>query len=39
MNTSVSLKRSPLKFFVLVFALAIPFWVVGARGEDFKEFR
>jgi len=30
MNTSASLKRSPLTFFVLVFALALPFWLLGA---------
>jgi CAAX protease family protein len=30
MNTSAPLKRSPLKFFVLVFALALPFWLLGA---------
>jgi membrane protease YdiL (CAAX protease family) len=29
-NTSASLKRSPLTFFVLVFALALPFWLLGA---------
>jgi hypothetical protein len=23
-------KKSPLKFFVLVFALALPFWLLGA---------
>ena len=28
MNTSASSKRSPLKFFVLVFAISIPFWVL-----------
>jgi membrane protease YdiL (CAAX protease family) len=30
MKTSASLKRSPLTFFVLVFALALPFWLLGA---------
>jgi len=30
MNTSASLKGSPLTFFVLVFALALPFWLLGA---------
>ncbi len=30
MNTSTSLKRSPLKFFILVFVLALPFWLLGA---------
>ncbi len=29
MNTSASLKRSPLTFFVLVFALSLPFWLLG----------
>jgi uncharacterized protein len=29
-NTSVPLKRSPLTFFVLVFALSLPFWLLGA---------
>lgn len=29
MSTSASLKRSPLIFFVLVFALALPFWLLG----------
>lgn len=27
---SAPLKRSPLTFFVLVFALALPFWPLGA---------
>jgi uncharacterized protein len=30
MNTYASVKKSPLKFFVLVFALIIQFWVLGA---------
>lgn len=30
MNISPSLKKSPLLFFVLVFALALPFWLLGA---------
>ena len=30
MTTSTSLNRSPLTFFVLVFALALPFWLLGA---------
>jgi uncharacterized protein len=30
MNDSASSRRSTLKFFILVFALAIPFWVIGA---------
>ncbi len=29
MNTSASYKRSPLKFFVFVYALTIPFWVLS----------
>jgi membrane protease YdiL (CAAX protease family) len=33
MNTSPSLKRSPLTFFVLVFALSLPFWALGAVAE------
>jgi hypothetical protein len=30
MNVSTPLKRSPLKFFVLTFALATPFWVLNS---------
>jgi uncharacterized protein len=30
MNTKTSSRRSPLAFFLLVFALSIPFWVVAA---------
>ena len=30
MNTSTSVKKSPLKFFVLVYVLALPFWLLGA---------
>ena len=30
MKTSTSLKRSPRTFFVLVFALSLPFWLAGA---------
>lgn len=30
MDTDTSVKKSPLKFFVFVFALIIPFWVLGA---------
>jgi hypothetical protein len=26
-------KRSPLKFFLLVYALAIPFWLLGAFAD------
>jgi uncharacterized protein len=33
MNTSTSVKRSPLTFFILVFALALPFWVLGALAK------
>jgi uncharacterized protein len=29
MKTSTSLKKSPLTFFVLVFALSLPFWLAG----------
>lgn len=29
-NSIVSRSRSPLKFFLLVFALSIPFWLIGA---------
>jgi len=30
MNTSSSIRRSPLIFFLLAFTLSIPFWLVGA---------
>jgi uncharacterized protein len=30
MNTNASSRKSPLAFFLLVFALSIPFWVVAA---------
>lgn len=30
MTTSASMQRSPFTFFVLVFALALPFWLLGA---------
>ncbi len=30
MNTSASVKKSPLKFFVLVYVLALPFWLLDA---------
>ena len=33
MDTSRWTKRSPLKFFVLVYALAIPFWLLGAFAD------
>lgn len=29
MDTSASIKRSPLKFFILVYALSIPLWAIG----------
>jgi hypothetical protein len=29
-NSSTTANRSPLKFFLLVFALSVPFWVLGA---------
>jgi hypothetical protein len=29
-NTITSWSRSPLEFFLLVFALAVPFWWIGA---------
>ena len=29
MNVNASYKKSPLKFFLLVFALALPFWLLG----------
>ncbi len=28
---------SPLKFFLLVFVLSIPFWMLGAVAPDFTE--
>lgn len=30
MNNNTTVKKSPLKFYLLVIALSIPFWVVGA---------
>lgn len=30
MNTSTSIRKSPFLFFLFVFALSIPFWLVGA---------
>ena len=30
MNTITSPRRSPLKFFLLVFTLSLPFWLAGA---------
>jgi membrane protease YdiL (CAAX protease family) len=32
-NTLASRGRSPLTFFVLVFALSVPFWVIGAASR------
>ena len=29
-NTVASRSRSPLKFFLLVFVVSIPFWLIGA---------
>jgi membrane protease YdiL (CAAX protease family) len=29
MNTTTQFKRSPLAFFILVFALSLPFWILG----------
>jgi membrane protease YdiL (CAAX protease family) len=34
MTTSASVKKSPLKFFVLVYVLALPFWLLGALAGD-----
>lgn len=34
MNTGTSSKRSPLKFFLLVFALSAPFWLMGPIAEE-----
>ena len=34
MNTYISIKRTPLKFFALVYALSIPFWVLGYFAAD-----
>ncbi|MCM1566421.1 MAG: hypothetical protein NC238_10860, partial [Dehalobacter sp.] len=31
MNTNELSKRSPLKFFLLIFALSTPFWLIGGR--------
>lgn len=33
MNTSASSRRSPLKFFLLVFILSAPFWLMGDIAE------
>ena len=34
MNTSASLKRSPLKFFLLIFVISTPFWLMGSIAEQ-----
>jgi len=34
MNTSASFKTSPLKFFLLVFIISAPFWLMGAIVEQ-----
>lgn len=31
------MKRSPLKFYLIVFGLSIPFWILGAVAADFTE--
>jgi hypothetical protein len=36
MKNSTSFKKSPLKFFVLLFALSLPFWLLGAIAEHFS---
>ncbi|HLY31291.1 MAG TPA: type II CAAX endopeptidase family protein [Ktedonobacterales bacterium] len=36
MNASASSKRTPLTFFVLIFALSLPFWLIGALAEHFS---
>ena len=38
MNTRVPTTRSPLKFFGLVLALAVPFWLLGALVEPPEDF-
>src|SRR6266516_8145244 len=37
MNTSASVKKSPLKFFVLVYVLALPFWLLDALAGGFTK--
>ena len=37
MNTLTLTKRSPLKFFLRVFVISIPFWVIGALTEKLSE--
>jgi len=39
MITNTSVKRSPLTFFVLVFALSVPFWLLGALVKQPKDCR
>ena len=34
MDNNVTKSNSPLKFFLLVFALSIPFWILGFIGPD-----
>jgi len=34
MNTGVSFEKSPLKFFLLVFVISAPFWLMGAMAEQ-----
>jgi uncharacterized protein len=34
MNTSASSKGLPLKFFLLVFIISAPFWLIGATAEQ-----
>ena len=33
MGTSAASSRSPVRFFLLVFALSLPFWLIGAIAE------
>ena len=33
MNTSTSISKSPLTFFLLVFIIALPFWLIGAMTD------
>ena len=34
MTSPGSAKRSPLKFFILLFALSVPFWLAGGMAEQ-----
>ena len=36
MNNISSSEKSPLKFFLLVYAIAIPFWLIGAVAAHFS---